>query len=309
MSPLAGIPSSGASWSLAQWGIPLTLRLNPQVETVSPWKLENSNERVEYYASKDGRSNVYELAQAGPSCDNEMDLFMGDDYRNGFTTSSPLASLGSINVRAGLNVVYQLLTPTCKIGTTLVNQATYVYSLILSSNDSTKKYPQQTLFYQIDLGNSAGVNNMSWCPSYEISNSSTDGTLNAFCLDDDVTMVNGTSVVPGATVMSSLEILPRMLEILHTNHSKAGVTAAPLDPNPSDWTVTSVYLGNIMNGNVVDTARWFNFGLSTMPGGTFCSNHSVIQWSCANGPPIGPGWVYQGNGCYQRVSGLTCNAA
>jgi hypothetical protein len=303
MSPLAGYPSgTNNNWSLAQWSTSNTL--NPSVSPSLYWANANNAQRVQYQTFQ--RVSSYQLAQngAGLDCGVEANLFLGNGGDNGFVQSQPLSALGSVLANVGLNIEFSQLTPQNSCSTL---QAGYLYSVILSAKaDPVKGYPTpQTIFYQIDLGTSNSFRpNISWCPSYETSN---DGN---FCLDDDIANVGGTYVTTGSTVMNSADLLPRILQILKTNHKKSGAPSISLNPNPQDWTITSIYVGSHVWGNAQITSNWYNVSLQTIPGGSFCNtaNNTMIQYSCSAGQPLGSGWNNVGGGCYQRNSGATCQS-
>jgi len=178
----------------------------------------------------------------------------------------------------------------------------YVYALILSSTSG------QTLFYQFSLGQSdiwAQKPIVAWCPAYEERNDGYD-YQNRFCLDDDIRNVGGTWVTTGSNVNNDVEVLPRILEVLASHHTKRDHPTVMLDPDPAHWQITTIYAGLILQGGAIATSHWYNLQASTMPGGQFCNGSNTIQWSCGAGQPEGAGWMNIGNGCYHRNSGKSC---
>ncbi|MGZ5078690.1 MAG: hypothetical protein ACXWG8_04960 [Usitatibacter sp.] len=292
--------STPPAWILPQWGIQSSLQ--PAPGDASGWTIANQYARVQYYPQIDGGQNVYELAQAGASCNHERDLFLqtGGTVAGsspGITTSAALSTLGSIRVDVGLNVSYDYVPTTCS-SQGYWDYSQYVYSIILGSSTG------QTLFYQVDLGRSAdpGQNpNVGWCPGgYE------DTANDSFCLDDDIRNLGGSWVAPYNNVVNSIDFLPRILQILAAGHQKASYPTISLDQDPSHWTMGAVYVGDIVQGGAISTTRWYDLGLRTFQGGTFCNGSHAVQWSCYAGQPDGSGWVDVGSGCYHRDTGLAC---
>lgn len=293
-------PSTPQTWMLLQWGIQWDV--SPAPGAPSGWSIANQYARAQYYPQIDGGQNVYELAQAGNSpCYHERDLFLqtGDPggfpgTSSGMTRSASLDTIGSIRVDVGLNQFYSDIQATCSL-----NYSQYVYSIILGSTTG------QTLFYQIDMGGSGNygrsIPNVSWCPAgYE------DTANAAFCLDDDVSNLGGTWVDVNNNVVNSFDFLPRLLQIIKAGHAKSGFPSITLDQDPSHWTMGAVYVGEVNQGGSISGSRWYDLGLRTWQGGTFCNGTNTVQWSCWAGQPDGTGWVDVGYPCFHRNTGLAC---
>ncbi len=231
-------------WNLAQWAIPANL--NPVYGPSSGWQSANSYGRFQYYAAESSGANVYELAQNGNTpalpCGTETDLFISPNdpgvypgspgAPDGFTASPPLNTLGAATMSVGLKVVYEQYNARCPL-----NYVAYDSALILTNSSAN-----QIIYYQINLRNSQPnvYPDMWWCPDYETSS---DGS---FCLDDDVRIFGAAAVPANNTrVNTTINILPRLKQILATNHAKS-VTGVKLDPDPSHWVIQNAYLDNAL---------------------------------------------------------------
>jgi len=297
----AGYVTGAPGWVVPQWNIPQSLIAASG--SSSGWSIANQYARVQYYPQIDGGQNVYELAQAQDNvsrpCGTERDLFLQATYGGipgtsiGYTKSDPLSQLGSLHVGVGLSVPWDQNNFRCPL-----NYGQFVHSLILKSTTG------QQIFYQINLGRSQDpgqLTNVQWCPDYEIGSNA--GTQD-YCLDDDVRNFGGIWVAPYTNVLNSIDVLPRILQILKAGHSKPNGIA--LDQDPSHWTTDQVYVGDIVQGDYVSTTRWYGLSLKNFPGGTFCSGTNNVQWVCFQGQPDGDRWVDVGGGCYHRNSNLPC---
>lgn len=288
MSPVSGVQASGNSWALYQWGT--SSNLPPVTSSSTSWTSANAASAVSSQIYSGYQS--YQMAQNGASvaCPNEFDLFLQNDSTNGFVNSAAISTLGQVFITAGLDIIYAASTAGCS-----VTANGHLYSILLSSATG------QTLFYQIDLGGSASGSNMAWCPyGYEDSNNP------LYCVDDDVRVLGGNYATTGTNVLNQIDILPRILQILGSQHKKTSYPNQQLDSNPANWKITGVYAGSHVWGNTQVTANWYALSTTTMPGGAFCSAGTVVQYSCSNGIPSGSGWVSVGGGCYQRNSGVSC---
>lgn len=246
-------------WNLAQWAIPANL--NPVYGPSSGWQSANSYGRFQYHATESSGANVYELAQNGNTwelpCGVETDLFISPNdpgvypgspgAPDGFTASPPLSVLGAATMSVGLKVVYEQYNARCPL-----NYVAYDSALILTNSSAN-----QVIFYQINLRSSHNAYpNMWWCPDYEKSG---DGQ---FCLDDDVRILGGTAVPANNTrVNNTINVLPRLKQIIATNHAKS-VTGVKLDPDPSHWVIQNAYLGQILQGGMIPTSRWYNYSFT-----------------------------------------------
>jgi hypothetical protein len=249
------------SWHLAQWGIPADVQ--PAAGAASDWSNGNGYGAIHYYASEASGNNVYELAQNGQTaalpCGKETDFFLetGDPATypgkpDGFVLSAPLNTLTAATMSVGLKVVYETNNGRCPSPN--VNYVGYVTSLVLTNPTSN-----QTLFYQIDLRDSRGISsNMSWCPAYE-------GMGNGlFCLDDGVGILGGTVVqANGVRTNNAGNILPRLQQILATQHHKASYPGQVLDSNLSNWKIQNAYFGQVLQGGVIATSRWYDYSFTT----------------------------------------------
>jgi hypothetical protein len=292
----AGYLASGLPWEFLQWNNPSSL-VPPANPTSTGWTIANSSSRLQL-----NPGNVYELAFASPTgiCGQEYDLFLqkGGGRNNGFVPSAPLNTLGSIMAGVTVSVPYFTSNPNppCFVNKSPADYSQYTLAFTLDSSTN------QTIFYQVLLGTtrSSAQGDVVWCPEYE------NASHQMFCLDDDIRNFGGTFVLPGSNVTNTVDVLPRILRLLALNHPKAGYPQISVDPDPSHWYVSGAYLGLITQGQAITTTQWSNPLLSTMPGGSFCSGDTRIQYSCGAGEPSGPGWVNVGSGCYHRNSGTSC---
>lgn len=288
-------------WSLAQWSIPKNLA--PAVNApASGWTTANGYGRVVFSPTQDGFTNVYELAQAGNVCGVERDMFLGagSDDLQGLQASAPLSEVGSLFASITLQPQYFSTSKDCQ------NQyGQYVYSFILSSTGGNG-YQPQTWFYQVNVGRNAPFEkqaNPGWCPGYD------DRATQEFCADDDVRNLNTGHIVFGQKGgVVDFELLPRLKAIIQSNHRKVGAgSSVRLDPELSHWRITSIYLGEILQGKTISTTRWSNPKLDQYKGGTFCSKNKTVQFICnVERPPNNWGWDRQADGCWHRTTMEAC---
>jgi hypothetical protein len=244
------------TWNIAQWGTPLALQ--PKFGPASGWINANNVSRVQYYATEASGTNVYEFAQNGNTgalpCNTEFDLFLGTNdpqtyagKPDGFVQSAPLSTLTAATMSVGTKVTYEQFNRRCAL-----NFAGYVSAIIL-----TNPTAGQTLFYQIYLRDSRGTTpNMAWCPDYE---NSANG---AFCVDDAVTVLGGTRVLANSVrVNNTLNVLPRIKTILASAHKKANANVV-LDRDPAHWMIQNVYIGQLIQGGMIPTSRWYNYSFT-----------------------------------------------
>lgn len=293
----AGFTNSSPQWYAFQWGNPTSLA--PQTfSPTSSWQINNQYSRIEYYSSLNGHSNVYELASANVPCKpdqsaKEQDLFLQTPAGTNLNTplmAVPLTSIGQLFLTAGLTVAYDTKSQLCSDN----NVSTHIVSVILKTNTQ----PQQTLYVQIDLASTDPIlSTIRWCDSYENSYDS------QFCLDDSVVNYGGSVVGTYVDYKNSIDILPRLLYLIQTGHSKRG-TAVALVTDPSQWILQTLYFGMVNFGGEIATTQWYDLSLKSLGGGTFCNGGSKTQWVCET--PLDSGWTWVGGSCYQRVTSLSC---
>ncbi len=249
-----GVPNP--TWNISQWGTPQALL--PKAGAASGWINANNVSRVQYYATEASGTNVYELAQNGNTgtlpCNTEFDLFLGTNdpltyagKPDGFVQSAPLSTLTAATMSLGTKVTYEQFNRRCSL-----NFAGYLSAIIL-----TNPTAGQTLFYQIYLRDSRGTTpNMAWCPDYE------HAANGAFCVDDAITVLGGTRVqANGVRVNNTLNVLPRIKTILATAHKKSNANVV-LDRDPAHWMIQNVYIGQLLQGGMVPTSRWYNYSFT-----------------------------------------------
>lgn len=307
----AGFTNATANWDFFQWQNPVSLPAQ-QFSPGTTWNTANSWSRIQYYSSLGAHTNVYEFGSANIPCatgglsqDAEQDLFL--QTKSG-TVSVSMSSVGQLLLTVGLSVPYATYANTCAH-----NFSGYIAAWVLTSTTG------QTLYMQTTLG---GVNNssggLSWCPDFEQHNDPQDdashGTAfsGAYCLDMPIQSLGGTWVNTYQDVQNSVDIFPKTLQIIRSGHQKtcvatgacAPLASATIDSDPSHWTVRGIYFGQASYGGEIATTRWYNLGLLSRNGGSFCASGSIVQWSCDGNP--GSGWVNVGGGCYHRASQVPC---
>jgi hypothetical protein len=235
-------------WNLAQWAIPAAL--TPTYGPSSGWQTANAYARLQYHATEASGTNVYELAQNGNTtalpCGTETDLFLGtgdpstySGSPDGFAESAALSALTAATMSVGMKVVYEQYNARCP-----TNYVGYISALILSNSTA-----HQTLFYQIHLRDSRGVYpNMWWCPGYPSNGS--------YCVDDDVRVLGGATVPANNTrVNNTVNVLSRLKQIVATGYSG-------LDTNPANWRIQNAYFGQVLQGGMIPTSRWYNYSFT-----------------------------------------------
>ncbi|BCM87758.1 hypothetical protein [Methylobacterium indicum] len=289
-------------WNIAQWGTYLDLQ--PAVNSGVPWTIANDYARMKFEAtdSQDAQfSNVYELAQSNQTCEHERDLFLqpnGLDSPNpGFQKSAHISELGSLYGSVILRPQYFQTSSDCAY-----QYAQYVYSIVLQT-DNHPGHPEleQTWFYQINIGRDAYFPTQTyngWCPGYDDVNNP------LFCSDDDVRNMNtGFFVFGNAGGKVDFDMLPRIKELIKSNHQKVGAGAGvTLDPDPSHWRVLGAYIGAIGQGKTVMTVRVSDPKFVQYQGGTFPDGQGkAVQFICnVSAPPNDWGWSPQADGCFHR---------
>ena len=289
-------------WTLRQWNN--TSNLIPSTFPVgSSWEITNPNTRIKYYPLYNSTyPDTYELATANVPCgsgpvteQNELDMFIEAKDLSSIPISN-LGSIGQLLLQVGTNVSY---SGSGENGCS-TNRTNYIISVVLNT---TSPYGQQTLYVQINVGGSEpSGSGLAWCPDYEyITNPDYN---DKFCVDDFVSSYGGTYVQGYGNALNSLDILPRLTQIIKNGHAKPGLVNV-LNNDPSQWKVGAMYFGTSTFGNKVITTQWYDPKFKES-GGAFCSGAQKTQFICE--PPKNPsfGWTYVGDGCYHRPSGINC---
>ncbi|MCS4511107.1 hypothetical protein [Xylophilus ampelinus] len=124
-------PSGVIPWGIAQWGIGQDMV--PAPGAASGWSIGNSDASVRFYSQYGNYTNVYNLAQSGWKCNNEMELFLQPNGNNGFTGTAKLNQVGSIKIRVGVNVQFLDATSRCA-GENGLDSVQQVVTAIFSSD-------------------------------------------------------------------------------------------------------------------------------------------------------------------------------
>lgn len=283
-------------WGFNQWLNPTNML--PQTFSYgSTWEIGNNTSRLKFYPTLNGKTTVYEIAGAHLPCINaeegnvplEMDLLL--QPRENFR-SAALGNMAQLKLAVNLQGVHSEIEPGCNY-----SQSGYLASLILESTSG------QTLFVQINFGGTHPPPFAIWCPDFELA---APNTLleNRFCLDDSVTTYGGSYIYGVGGGSYTLDILPRLLQIIQSNHKKSGSSQKLLDPNPNKWHIVNFYMGMVNHGKAVTTTQWSSPILQSIEG-TFCSGSTKVQFIC-EAPVTTNGWNAQTGGCYQKLSTIPC---
>ena len=294
-------------WSFMQWGNPENL-LPIIYSSPGTWQLSNTWASVKFYPDINNINNVYELATTGMTCpasgtatteNNELDLFLQPSQLN--IPKYYISDMGQLELSVGLNFVSQAVQDVCP-----VNRSGMVAAFTLANGD-------QTIFIQIDLGgtDASTTTQLAWCPDYE-------GTVpadlikqqykNLFCVDDNIANYGGAFMQAGDSKYITLDILPRLQQILQSGHTKPATPFGTLlYSNLDGWYITGYYFGLASYGGTTVTTQWYSPEIR-YSGGTSCTSGASTrtQWVCET--PVNPtaGWVDAGGGCYYRTSSVPC---
>lgn len=283
-------------WAITQWGNSSDLQPNTY-SSPRIWEIANSNTRVKFFPSLNGKSNVYELAAANIPCGqnsstaaNELDLFI-EPKQMAAPSNLSLVDMGQLIFKLDMNVVYSHKYNKCNH-----NLQSDVASFVFNRNS----YPYQTLFVQFQMNGLQGSSeSLNWCPDYE----KRIGNYNQFCLDTSINKVGGRYFQGLGESVTNVDILPGIIDIITSNHAKAEDSNQKINGNLKNWYLSGVYLGKVNYGGVNTTTRISNPYLRA-EGGTFCAGNKRVQYICS--PPIGDGWGAAGGGCYHRGTDIGC---
>ena len=294
-------------WSLMQWG---NIDNLIPVSSTSPgtWQITGPWSHLKFYPVLNNISNVYELATTNVPCSsagtvttesNEFDLLLQPTQLE--IPTFYISDMGQLQLSIGLNFIYQNIQSACP-----VDHSGMAAALILTNAD-------QTIFIQIDLGGtiSPATTQLSWCPDYEGSVPSDlvkPQYKNIFCVDDNIQNYGGTYMQAGSSGYITLDILPRLQQILQSGHTKPATPfGTSLYTNLNGWSITGYYFGVGNYGGTTVTTQWYSPEIR-YSGGTSCNSGSSTrtQWICET--PVSPaaGWVDAGGGCYYRASTVSC---
>jgi hypothetical protein len=292
-------------WSLMQWGNPANLM--PASSSPGIWEITNSWSTLKFYPELNNITNVYELTSNNVPCSssgtttevNELDLFFQPTQFN--PPKIYISDMGQLELSIGLNFISQNVQNTCS-----VNQSGMVASLILGNAD-------QTIFIQIDLTGTSFPTTVqqSWCPDYEgtvPANLVNPQYKNQFCLDDNIINYGGSFMRVGDSKIITLDILPRLQQILQSGHTKPSVPfGTSLHSNLNGWYITGYYFGTANYGGTTVTTQWYSPQIRSSGTATCTKGASTrTQYICETPANPSARWVSTNDGCYQRASSAPC---
>ena len=251
------------TWQLAQWSNPQPIGGSRRFTAdQTSWTVTSGSDpatnaaTVFYYSPYNGyglTQNIQTTNASKPnylSCSKETDLFLSPNGRyNTYGTSTPAARNMGYSAPVGtltmLNVQFSLSVASESVSTAACSSSYvyYVYGLTLNNTSNG-----QALFYQILIRDSRGFDNIAGqvgCPGYPSGNPAT------FCVTTTTSFLFGNTMqsANGQAVQSVWNLLPGL--VAYIKQGQVG-----MDPNPNNWIVTGMYMGQGGIGDFLAGSSW-----------------------------------------------------
>ena len=258
-----------AAWSVIAWNIPggdlpSFQRSKKGADTIFVSHAAEASVTVEqqpdgqarYSFSQDGAALPCNTSEGRP---RESDLFAHpNEAQNKFETNAHLAKTGSVKIN---NLASLISVATLSYSARLsvphrecpVAQGAAVIALILRD-----PVDRQTLFYQVELSQACGLQpdpRAARCEHLaKVPRPNFFARTAPFGIDDPLPLHEQPFLSNGETKKLSIDLLPRM---------KAAIAAGPegMSRDPSHWTVTGYYNGQIIFGGLRMETTWANVSL------------------------------------------------
>jgi hypothetical protein len=257
---LYGPSADTANWAVAQWDIPRDLP--PFHDGVA------ENEFAQVTINPDGS---YTLAQNGSALPCEKDFRSGHRLVDEFdllvqpvNRNFPGYPQASKNVSSSLSLlrhIYYHITATL-LGTHVLDTACRVTQVGYSAGVVlTNPRSRQTLFYNLRLAVMQSRGNQQFWrlppPMWPFAGENPQsGGQGQFGYGDNITSYGGQPLEPGVQTSYSLDLLPRLTNVLRTGAERG------IDQDLSHWILSGTHHGGAIWGHVRSATQWTNYSMT-----------------------------------------------